>query len=82
MVGKRIIRSRKRMTSRGLKSGLDLTTNLDTGTHRRRVGECHAGAARLRGAEGANHALKTTYWTLAHAITSWSLITRDVSSTA
>src|ERR1700722_18270163 len=39
--------------------------NLDSGTHRRRVGECQAGAARLGGAEGANHALKIAYWTLA-----------------
>jgi hypothetical protein len=39
--------------------------NLDSGTHRRRVGECQAGAARLRGAEGTNHALKAAYWTLA-----------------
>ena len=39
--------------------------NLVSDTHRRRVGECQAGAARLWGAEGANHALKTAYWTLA-----------------
>jgi hypothetical protein len=39
--------------------------NIDSGTHRRRVSECQAGAARLGGAEGANHALKTACWTLA-----------------
>src|ERR1700722_3565520 len=39
--------------------------NLDSGAHRRWVGECQAGAARLGGAEGVNHALKTAHWTLA-----------------
>ena len=39
--------------------------NLDTGAHRRRVGECQPGAVCLGGAAGANHALKTAYWTLA-----------------
>jgi hypothetical protein len=39
--------------------------NLGTGTHRRRVGGCQTRAARLWGAGGANHALKTAYWSLA-----------------
>ena len=39
--------------------------NLGAGAHRRRIAECRAGAARLGGAEGANHAVKTAYWTLA-----------------
>ena len=38
---------------------------IDSGAHRRWVGERQAGAARLWGAEGANDALKTAYWTLA-----------------
>jgi hypothetical protein len=38
--------------------------NLGSGAHRRRVGECQAGARSLGGAEGASHALKTAYWIL------------------
>jgi trimeric autotransporter adhesin len=41
------------------------SVNLGSGAERRRVGECQAGAGSLGGAEGASHALKTAYWTLA-----------------
>jgi Chaperone of endosialidase len=46
-------------------TGMLRLLNLDSDALRRRAGERQAGAARLGGAEGSSHALKTAHWSLA-----------------
>src|SRR5258706_380800 len=57
--------------------------NFESGGHRGRVGECPAGAARLGGAAGARHALKTASWTVAVVLAlSTSLVHAQVPTCA